>query len=255
MLPWRMQRLLATAAAVGSILASAVPDQVDPKVELAALRHAQDDIGFLQEQDESRFKAAEEEIDRLVEKKHRLGAGANVAEEVAALQREASTMSAEANAVKDKDKADLAKKAETEAAELRGSAALLQGSSNDLKDVSAAIDRATAEGKAIDARMRERKGMRDGLELRIHQLERAEERAEEKKETANDLASFKHKAELTGAGEDGDDGYEAESADALEKALGWNQNELEERAQSAKDALSHGLGGARKVPLMSKLLR
>jgi len=252
--PWRVSLLL-VAAAVESIFATVVPDEVNPKAELVALKHAQDDIGVFQEQDQARFKADEDEIDRLVQKKHRLSEG-NVAQEVAALQHEASTMSAEADAAsKMKDKADLAKKAETEATALRSAATFLQGSSNELKDVNAAIERATAEGKEIDARIQGRKAMREGLDLRIQQLERAEERAVEEKETANDFDSFKHhKADITDADVTNDD--EEESANALEKALGWNRNELEENANAAKDALSHGLGGARKVGgAMGALLR
>jgi len=254
---WRMP-LLFVAAAVGSVLvtATAVPDQVDPKAELSALRHAQDDIGTLQEADEARFNAAKDEIDRLVQRKHRLsGPDSLVAQEVTALQHEATTMTGEASvAAKMKDKADLAKKAESEAAALRGAASLLQGGSNDLKEVTAAIERATAEGKAIDARIQGRKEIRAGLDLRIKQLERAEERAEEDKQSANDFDSFKHKADLTDADVTSDD--EEDSASALEKALGWNRNELEENANAAKDALSHGLGGARKVGgAMGALLR
>lgn len=127
----------------------------------------------------------------------------------------------------------------------------LLGSADELDADQKSIDRITSEGKTLDAEMKRRAGEMATIEAQLKTLEKEQAKLEEKVEDEPGQA----RGILDGESEDdGTADYEAESAEALEHAVGWSQDKLEEQATNAEDALRKGIGGGNMMRQISGMM-
>jgi len=221
-----------------------IQEQLDyVRGQLSAFLKARDEFSAMQQQVQDRFKSDETEIDRLVERQHKMKEDAKDAKvETDAFQKQENMLQAEEKIYEKKNQTKEAVVMKQQIEDLKDLTKAVQGSTAEIDEDQQSIDRITAEGKKLYSELQLKQKQQTTIEAQLKVLEKQQARLEEKVDDQADSRSSYTSGILDNEDEDGED-YESESAAALEHALGWNQDKLEEQATNAEDALKKGIGG------------
>lgn len=211
-----------------------VQEQLDyVSKQLSAFLKTRNEFSRMHDQLNDRFKSDENEIDRLVDRQHQIKAAEanDIKTELDAIGKQASMLEAEEKIYADRNQVKQADSLKQQISGLQELRSTLSGSADELDADQKSVAKITQEGKTIYAEMQKIEGEQATIETQLQTLEKQQARLEDR---------------VDGDGaeeEEGREAYEAESASALEKAVGWNQDKLEQQATDAEDALHKGIGG------------
>jgi myosin heavy subunit len=211
--------------------------------QIVDLKHAQGALGYLEERAANKLHADIDEVDHLIVRKHLLtDRRAENEKDVSVIEAHASSLRrVAANLETDGSGAqsDGVRAVDDEVTELNQAAAALRGNPGELKRLNVDIDATTEDGRKMDAEVRRLSKSRAAITRQIRVLTEQGDELQDSEETARDFEAFEKRGYDDMS--DKDDPYVQEATDALERASGWNKNDLDAQAVKAREAMTKGL--------------
>jgi len=202
--------------------------------EVSRLHNARDDLAARRDANKERFADDEKEIDRLVDEQHRL-ASPELAEEVSGIESEESVLRSEMR-IYEKNHDNRSAVVAKEVRQLEDVLTALRSNATDLPEEIKSI---TKEGEVF---YKASQAQSEGVALLDQELKSLERRLMDAEEREDGEAGMLDSME---------DGDEEDSARAMETALGWKEDDLEEKATEAENALHHAIS---HKPIMGQMM-
>lgn len=207
--------------------------------QIKDLKHAQGALGYLEERAANKLQADVDEVDHLLVRRHLLtDKKAENAKDIATIESHAAALKEVSIGLEKSGNAGEMQAINTEIADLSLAAKSLRGTPGEVEQLGAEINSTTSDGRKMDAMVRHLSKERLAIGRQIQVLTQEGDELQDTAETARDFEAF----ERAGIDMDEqDDPYVKEAQQALEKASGWNKNDLDAQAVKAREVMTKGI--------------
>jgi chorismate mutase len=210
--------------------------------QIEDLRHAQAAIQYLEERAANKLKADIDEVDHMIVRRHRLtDRSADNDKDIATIEKHITALRTVSSNLLRGGNAEEEKAVNHEVSDLTFAAASLRGREGEVLELSHEIEATTADGRKMDKQLQHLSKERVAIGRQVRVLKQSGDELLDSEETARDFEAFERKGYEAAADED--DPYIREAAAALEKASGWNKDDLDAEAVKRREIMTKGLSG------------
>jgi len=208
--------------------------------QIEDLKHAQGAIGYLEERAVNKLQADIDEVDHMIVRRHRLtDRSADNNKDIVTIEKHITALrQVSANLLRGGN-SDEEAAVNHEVSDLTFAASSLRGTKGEVLQLSHEIEATTADGRSMDVKLRRLSKESRAIGRQVRVLKQQGDELQDSEETARDFEAFEKRGYDDVADED--DPYMREAAAALEKASGWNKDELDAEAVKRREMMTKGL--------------